>query len=265
MIIRGPDSAAPLGAYYESRVIQDAPLAYYRFGDAPGAATAADSSGHNLNGTYQNGSVTGVSGALSGAGNSAVQFNEPNDTSAYVALPSGFANFTAGLTLEIWIYPTAANRYARLFDLGNGASSDNIILGRRDTSNDLQLQIYRGATGGATLTASGVLEFNKWQHIVATVDAGGNARLYKNGIQVATGVINAPNNITRTSNFIARSNTSAVSTTVAAMMKRLSTIRFSRRTELRLTIIQASARAPSSIALTPPAGNTSLNWTLQRP
>ena len=203
--IRGPDGALALDTPYFNRVLEDNPLAYYRLGETTGT-TAGDSSGHALDAIYVNGPLLNQEDALPGSTNAGVRFDGAND---YVDLPDGFANFTNGLTLETWIYPTSANSYGRLFDLGNGANSDNIILARRSTSNDLILQVWNNATAGAIVTASGVIELNKWQHFVATIDSAGSAKIYKNGALVGSGTVTVPRNIARTSNYIARSNFAA--------------------------------------------------------
>jgi hypothetical protein len=200
--IQGPTVTNSIGASYANAVLVDQPLAYYRFGD-PSGTTALDGSGHALDAPYVNGAVPGGSGALPGNTDGSVKLDGTND---YVSLPTGFSDFTAGLTLEIWVNPSAAQRWARLFDLGKGQASENIFLARYDTTNDLFLQVYNGSSAGGSLRASGILEFNKWQHIVATVDASGNARIYKNGILWTTGNVNVPVNTPRTSNFIGRSN-----------------------------------------------------------
>ena len=104
----------------------DSPSAYYRLGESSGT-TAVDASGNGLSATYVAGPTLGVSGSPVGGSDTAVQFNGTNQ---YVRLPNGFNNFSAGLTLEVWAYPTAAGNNARFFDLGNGIQSDNIIFGR---------------------------------------------------------------------------------------------------------------------------------------
>jgi hypothetical protein len=38
----------------------------------------------------------------------------------HVVLAGGFQSFSSGLTIEAWIYPTAAASWARIVDLGNG-------------------------------------------------------------------------------------------------------------------------------------------------
>ena len=170
----GPATTLPLGAGYSALVGADSPVAYYRFNETSGTV-ATDSSGRGADATYLNGVSLGAAGAWVDGANLAARFDGVNDQ---VELPDGFANFTSGFTLEIWVYPTSAAAWSRLFDIGRGQASDNIVLARYDTTSDLELNVLRGATSGGTLRATGILEMNRWQHIVATVDTSGSARLY---------------------------------------------------------------------------------------
>jgi len=124
-----------------------------------------------------------------------------------MAPPTGFANFTGGITLEIWANPTAVTSGAPFFDLGRKQGTENIVLQRNGTTNDLRLEVWRGGTSVA-LTAPGAIALNGWQHFVATIDPSGTARLYKNGVQIAslTNPAFMPNNIARNSNFVGRDN-----------------------------------------------------------
>src|SRR5260370_37826519 len=95
----------------------------------------------------------------------------------------------------------------RFFDLGKGQASDNILFCRNGNSNELFLQVYNGSSaGGSVSTSGGALELNKWQYIAATIGADGSAVIYKNGRAIASGTVNVPNNLVRTSNFIGNSN-----------------------------------------------------------
>ncbi|MFX4971186.1 hypothetical protein ABTB72_19600, partial [Acinetobacter baumannii] len=51
-----------------------------------------------------------------------------NGTSQYLQLPGGFANFTSGASIFAMIKPTGVTAGARILDLGNGATSDNLQL-----------------------------------------------------------------------------------------------------------------------------------------
>lgn len=66
---------------YESEVLADSPLVYWRLGEASGT-TAADDSGNGHTATYKNGPTLGVTGLLSGDPDTAVLFNGASDQSA---------------------------------------------------------------------------------------------------------------------------------------------------------------------------------------
>jgi hypothetical protein len=166
--------------------------------DEIAGTVAPDASKNSNNGTLVNGAVWST-GGLGGA----VDLDGVDD---HVTLPSGQANFTSGMTFAAWAYPVSAGSFARFFDFGNGAGSDNIYLSRSGTTNDLRFRVYNGTTGGNAVTATNVITLNQWQHFAVTIDSAGNVKIYKNGAQVGTGTTLVPLNVTRTNNFIGRSN-----------------------------------------------------------
>ena len=202
LTIQGPTNAAANGsAAYTTQVLFDGPLAYYRLGDA--GATAVDSSGNGLNGTFQGGVTKGVAGVLPGDPNTAVTFD---GLTGSVKLASGFANFTNGFTWEGWVNPSslASNgSYQPWFNLGNGASSDNVWFGRY-YNNNLALQIYHGGSNTGFMVINNAIELNKWQHFAVTIDGAGNATVYKNGIIIASANVTPITNINRTSNYLGK-------------------------------------------------------------
>jgi parallel beta-helix repeat protein len=188
--------------YYSDPTLSNTPIAYYRLGESSGTS-AADSSGNNRTASYVGGIQLGAVGSIPADTNTSIQFN---GTDSYVQLPSGFSNFTGGFTAEMWVYPTAAASFQRMFEFGNGQASDNFGLARVGTSNDLQFFVYSGGSAAGSVTATNVLEFNTWQHFAVAMTAAGAVTIYKNGQVVATGTTTVPRNITRTSNFLGKSN-----------------------------------------------------------
>src|SRR5262249_50290124 len=156
---------------------------FYRLGEASGTA-AADASGNGLTATYVGGPTLGAVGSPVGGSDTAVQLN---GTGQYIQMPNGFADFTSGLTLEIWANPTAVSNGARFFDLGNGPYAENIILYRSGTTNDLRFAIYRGGSVVTDVTAPNAIQLNSWQHFAVTMDVAGTVKLFKNGQVIATG------------------------------------------------------------------------------
>jgi len=191
-----PGTIAPI----QNVINLDSPSAYYRLGETSGTS-AADASGHGLTGTYVGSPTLGVGGSPVGGTDTAVQLA----SGKYVQLPSGFADFTRGLAIELWAFPTSVTSNARFIELGNGVNADNIFLGRRGTTNDLQFTVLSGNTTIATLTATNALQLNVWQHLAVTMDAQGNIKLFKNGQVIAAGTGQLPRNLTRTVNFMGRS------------------------------------------------------------
>lgn len=168
---------------------------------------AADASGSNQNGTLF-GDPAFAAGVNDKTGQAMV-FDGVND---YIREPNSFEDFTPGVTISVWAKPTAAGSWARFLDFGNydGTTySDIIYLSRNGTSNNLSFTVY-GGTAGTTITANSAITLNEWQMFVATMDDQGNVVLYKNGLPIQTGTITqTPAIVTRTSNFIGKSNWSA--------------------------------------------------------
>ncbi len=137
---------------------------------------------------------------------SALQFDGTND---YVDLPDGFSDFSNGLTIMVWAYPTASKNWARFVDLGNGQANNNILFFRGGTSRDLLFEVYRDSSGG-WLIAANTIELDRWQHFAVTQDSTGKVIIYKNGQPIRTGTIKIPKNVIRTQNYIGRSNWSTI-------------------------------------------------------
>jgi uncharacterized protein len=197
-LARDPDKATP---YVEPPPPVYEMYGWWKFNETSGTTTASDSSGKGKHGTLINGPAW-VSGHFSNA----LQFDGTND---YVDIPDGFDNFQAGVTINVWAYPTAAKNYARFVDFGNGTANDNIIFGRVSTDNDLFAEVWVGNSNGGRVTATGAISLNTWQMFTMTVDSAGNTKIYKNAALIQEGNTGIPQYITRTNNYIGRSNWSA--------------------------------------------------------
>lgn len=135
-------------------------------------------------------------------GNPAAKFDGVND---HLLLPSGFANFTEGMTVFAVVKPTSASpNNGRVLDLSNGASSDNIQFYLQNNPN-FALSVLNGATA-TTLSTGGVVN-NTFQLLEFRHDGAGTARLLVNSTQqnFSTTMNNIPN-VTRANNFVGKSN-----------------------------------------------------------
>ena len=124
---------------------------------------------------------------------------------AHMVLPPMNPDYNQGITLEAWVRHEAFPNWSRVFDLGNGPGSDNILLANAGTTTDLSFQVLRGDQA-RFITAPGALVANAWAHLAATVDASGYGRLYKNGVQVAHGPMQLPRNLQRARSYVGKSN-----------------------------------------------------------
>ncbi|MHC4396828.1 MAG: LamG domain-containing protein [Planctomycetota bacterium] len=172
--------------------LTDGLVAYWKLdGDA------VDSAGTN------NGTIYGAT-PTTGQINGALEFDGSGD---YVDFPDGFSDFTGGLTIALWAYPTSNGVWwPKFIDFANGAGADNIIFARFETSDTLAFVVWSGGSEGGYVTANNVLELGVWQNFVVTLDGTGNAVIYKNGVPVGAGTTYVPRNINRTNNYIAKSN-----------------------------------------------------------
>ncbi|HEY9684984.1 MAG TPA: FN3 associated domain-containing protein [Oculatellaceae cyanobacterium] len=133
-------------------------------------------------------------------GLSAVTFN---GTSQFLQLPSSssLSNFSSGVSMFAVIKPTAVTAGARVMDMGNGATSDNLQLQLPSTTS-ASLYTYNGSTPSSVTSSSGIT-LNQFQLLEAIDDGSGTASIFTNGVlggqNTSMGTIN---NITRANNFI---------------------------------------------------------------
>ena len=126
--------------------------------------------------------------------NSAIYFNR-----GYLQVPTG-VYFSGDFTVTAWIYLKSYQYYSRIIDFGNEPNNDNIILAMIGTTS----QIY-GRVSQYFQTSS-IINLNQW-YFISFVLSGTTGYIYVNGSQVATKtLLLVPNNITRTSNYIGKSN-----------------------------------------------------------
>jgi hypothetical protein len=162
------DEAAALAPTYAQLVLSDAPLSYHRLGE-PGGSAMLDASGAGRNGSYQNGVVLGVPGAIAGT-DTAARF----DGRAAYGYVSSIPAPTQAYTLEAWANTTAPGSQTIVDHGGAGAlylKADRFCL--RQTRTDV---CWTSAPAAGT-----------WYHVAGTWDAAsGTASLYVDGVLRAT-------------------------------------------------------------------------------
>ena len=131
-----------------------------------------------------------------------------NGTSQYVQVPAGVW-FGATFSVEGWVYPRSHKSWARMFDFGNGAGIDNVLGALSDaTTGKPVLAIHQNGVE-QRVTSSQALALNTWSHLAFTRDGAGVGHIYINGVETGSGTIWAPLNVTRSLNYLGRSNWAA--------------------------------------------------------
>jgi hypothetical protein len=181
--VRASDAATLLGPYSNtaSATTAAAPpptaglVAAYGFEDGSGT-TASDATGNTHTGTLAAGTTWNAAGRFGGA----LEFN--GTTSGVTVQDAPALDLTTGMTLEAWVYPTAAmtgwhgviGKDVDVFYLMASSATDTPAIGGTFT-----------AGGNSNTYAPSPLALNTWTHLAATFD-GAMVRLYVNGVQVAS-------------------------------------------------------------------------------
>lgn len=161
--------------------------------------------------SLQNMHATGVNGPVYRSGNSvgASNFNPTitlNGSTHRFTLPTGFANFTAGVSFFSVTNAGTAGNWGRIMQLGTSATQNNdgIVFTRQTTSNNAGIEIFP-ATGGSLGTlyttvadplASGAFNIIDWN-----IESGSSGQTGKQGsigvngesITTATSLATPPN------------------------------------------------------------------------
>ena len=153
----------------------------------------------------------------SGQGNTVTLFNSPtlsstqggivgfNGLNQYGIAPSGFDDFSNGITVLSFVNFNGSSLWERIIDFGNGQESDNIIFGREGTTNNLWLEIRQGPTQVFTQSIPNGITNNDWGFYVGRLD-GTTYTLFNQSLSVSGSSSILPNVIPRNNNNIGKSN-----------------------------------------------------------
>ena len=142
---------------------------------------------------------------VNGASFAGDSFNFDYAQNQFAVIPE--ANMFTGnnMTAIGWVYVRTDRTWARLFDFGNGPGQNNILIAV--DSNGQNLPAY--STDGSDNIYSGTtMPLNQWVQIVAT-QSGTTGAMYINGQLVISGTNNGIASVTRTLNYIGKSNWSS--------------------------------------------------------
>jgi hypothetical protein len=175
---------------YTSALIDDAPAAYWRLGEQPGATTARDASGNGAHGTYQ-GVALGQPGAVAHEADASAGFG--GAAAVEVGDKLDFPG-TAPFTIGTWIYPTAVSDNAWHMILekhewdNEGRQGYMLWLNRDPGSKTIEFGAERWRNGARDLVLHAIPEvefrLRRWYHVAVTHGAS-RLILYLDGEQVA--------------------------------------------------------------------------------
>jgi hypothetical protein len=148
--------------------------AVWHMSEAPGTATAADSTTNGRNGTLQ--SMDPPNDWVAGSINGALDFDGGDD---WVSTPYNIdeTDDGGGATFSAWVYPrTADGDHEVVFSTDNGGWDWTLEL---DSGSGGNWEVF----SGENQRGSGHLaDLNRWQHVAAVYDpSAGNIKVYKNG------------------------------------------------------------------------------------
>jgi hypothetical protein len=173
-----------LGPVYSDLVMSDTPYAYWRLGESSGT-TATDISGNGRDGTYTGTFTLGQASGIPGETDTAVLLD-----GATGHIDCGDTQMRVGgtsVTLEAWVKLTAINPAARMMVVSKHI---NVQPGFRlfvDTDNTVGF----GTRDGTNINTADTLAANTLYHLVAVEpgSAGGDAKIYIDGIEKASGAL----------------------------------------------------------------------------
>ncbi|MCX8517419.1 MAG: LamG domain-containing protein, partial [Rhodoferax sp.] len=127
-----------------------------------------------------------------------------NTTAAYIALPN--VSLGGDLTLEAQVNFTKFVNGGRVFDIGNGSNSSNLVLTVQNDGRAI-MSLRNGSTPLFTdATSSQQLVPGTWYHLALVVN-GLTAKTFVNGVEWMSGTLSAPiTDMTRANTWIGRSN-----------------------------------------------------------
>jgi len=155
--------------------------------------------------TLTGGTLTAPQANLGAPPRKALFFNA--QLTSFPVLPATNVVFGNGFTIQAWAYLYSFNHFARVIDLGNGSSADNILFffgsdgrigGNVFSANSAPL--------GDIFSEPGVMTTRRWTHVAMSVATDGTIKLYRDGVEVRSAKTQIPRNVNRTNNFIGRSN-----------------------------------------------------------
>jgi sugar lactone lactonase YvrE len=185
---------------YESTVASDGPVAQYRFDDAVGSSTIADSAGSY---TASNSGITlGGEGPFGGSKSGAF------GGEAFATLPADPLAGASAFTAEAWVDWAGATLYKQpVFDFGSSSTNYMYLTPASALSGHTMLFEIHTSAGTVFQVTATKPKANAWEYLAVSETSTGTLTLYLNGEQVGqtTGATISPTSLGSTpSDYLGR-------------------------------------------------------------
>lgn len=178
----------------------DQTLTYSELYDSVFAGTAgADIVDYDV--TLGTGAEHSTTGAVHGGGS--IEIDGGNSTGAVAQSQELGGDFA----IAAWArFDDLGPRWQRVFDFGDGARANNILLTQMRDTNDIAAHVYNGDVQIGTITVEDAIEQGQWAHWALVAD-GNDLVLYKNGEIIGSDTMSETvATATRANHFIGKSN-----------------------------------------------------------
>ncbi len=175
---------------YESTVAADGPVAQFRFGDAVGSGTIADSVGSYT--ATNNGVVLGGEGPFGGSGSGSFGGEE------YASLPSDPLAGASAFTVEGWVDWAGGSVYKQpIFDVGSSSTNYMYLTPASTLTSHMMLFEIHTSGGSDVQVVAPKMAANVWRYLTVTETSTGTLTLYVDGeeLRQLTGVSLFPSSL----------------------------------------------------------------------
>jgi hypothetical protein len=192
--------ALATGDGYRDAVVADGPAGYWRLGETIGT-TAADATANANAGTYLNGVVLGVPGALASDADAAARFDGGNDLVSVGDPASGVLDFGTGdFSVEAW-FATTTNNESSIF--GKKSLEPHWQVTVTDDPNhagQVRASFFDGTTSRLAYSSMRV-DDGAWHHLVVVYDRDTAIRIYVDGVSAGSAAGATPTDVSNAAPF----------------------------------------------------------------
>jgi hypothetical protein len=187
LVVTGVSAVAASAPTYREEVMADSPAGYWRLSELTGTV-AADATSNNSPGTYKNGVVLGVPGALTtDPTNTAARFDGGNDLVEVADPASGILDVgTDDFTVEAWV-KTSVNDERGIAGKGVGAGSWQVTV-TDDSGKTGRVRAYvNDGVTPRTVYSTVRVDDGAWHHVVVRFNRDANISFYTDAKATGSG------------------------------------------------------------------------------